>query len=772
MSKYMLRLLAYSLVLGMLPAIMIGAASYSIASRDVENKVKEANMHWLSQTQMRVEQTLKSIEKSATQFANSSLVVNSMNTSYTSADFGSVRELSKELYNLQSSDATITQAYLVNFERNWALNLNVLKPLDKMENQQELKDNAKDPKSIRWYAGLTAPYQEDLYEPLETITLVHKIPILPQTDRPKGLLMIRIMASEIQAMLSSPDSTSPNRSYLLDRTGADILKSGSEAEPYPEMNRAVLSRLESDPEHRPGLINMKLGGKQAAVLYRHSDYNGWTYVSVVPIGELKKETRKIAALTITVCAAILLIVMAVALFGSRRMYRPIGALLEVARGLGPSGKEPPVPSQRDEMEFIKTSMQSLALSRDQVEQQMRGQASHLKEFFVLKLFTGQITENDYLYRSGIHGFPQGWKRLGVLALQIDNLQETRYNEEDRDLLLYAASNIAEEVLPASVRFTPITLNSTQVTLVAPDSDDPETVKRILYQAADCTKKHVEKVLQVKVSIGISHPFERLTDTVKAYGESLAALKTRISLGPDIIIHYGDIVSSPGADHYEYTHLKVLEERLAYAIRERQPKTAVEMFGQYLDALLYKDGTLHEHQTLLIQLAARLLQIVQDQGIPLKKVLEDERMMEKLFRLQTREEIIHWFESRLFAPMIDRLAEQAESQYVTIADKLVRMIQDQYDRELTLESCSQLLNYHPVYLSRIFKREIGIPFSDYLSDYRMKMARVMLETTDMKIAEISEKLQYKNISSFIRNYKKTYQITPGQYRDKILKGGTE
>jgi two-component system, response regulator YesN len=767
LSKYLLRLLSFSLVLGMLPAILIGIVSYSIASGDIEKKVKEVNMEWLAQTQIRVEQTLRSIEKSATQFANSSLVKASMNQSFTSSDFESIRELSKELYNLQSSDAVITQAYLVNLERNWVLNLNVLKPLDQFDGRQEFFDFAKEPKSILWYTGL-APSNGDFTEPVESITLVHKIPILPQTDKPQGLLVIRIVISDIQDALASSNT---DRSYILDRYGADIIGSELDKEHYIEINQAVTSRLESDPEHSPGLFNMKLNGEEIAVLYRSSSYNSWTYISVVSIGELKKETKKIASLTLGVCLALLIIVIAAALYGSRRIYRPIGNLFEVAKGLD-AGNEQATPAKSDELEFIKRSMQSLAVSRDRIEEQMLGQTSHLKEFYVLKLFTGQMSENDYLYRSAMYGFPSGWKRLGVLTLQIDNLQETRFTEDDRELLLYAVSNITQEVLPASIRFTPISINHSQVTLVTTDQEETGAVKRNLYEAAECIKTNVEQFLQLKVSIGISNPFEQLADTVKAFGESLTALKARISLGPDIIVHYGDIENYPGANRYEYSHLKVLEERVVYAIKEMQPKGAAEMFQQYLNALLYKDGYLHEHQTLLLQLVSRLLQIVQDEGLSLKLVLEDEGAMERLLQLQTREEITHWFESRLFAPLIQVLSEKSETQYVKIADKLVRMIQEQYDREITLESCSQILNYHPVYLSRIFKREIGTPFSDYLAEYRMKMAKVMLETTDLKISEISDRLHYKNISSFIRSYKKMHQMTPGQYREKIAKGNVE
>jgi YesN/AraC family two-component response regulator len=189
-------------------------------------------------------------------------------------------------------------------------------------------------------------------------------------------------------------------------------------------------------------------------------------------------------------------------------------------------------------------------------------------------------------------------------------------------------------------------------------------------------------------------------------------------------------------------------------------------------MLFKEGAFHAHQPLLLQLVSRILQIAQDHGIPLSGLNRDEGRVEKLFHLQTRDEIIHWFESKLIGPLIRILSEKTDTQYVKIADKLVRIIQEHYQEDITLESCAQLLSYHPVYVSRIFKREIGVTFSEYLSDYRMKMAKVMLETTDLKISEIGERLQYKNISSFIRSYKKLYEITPGQYRDKMIRGSAE
>ena len=766
MSKYLLKLILFTLVLGMIPSILIGFASYSIASRDLEKKVKDMNMQWLAETQMRVEQLLKSIEKSATQFANSALVMESMNNSFTSSDFKSIQELTKELNNLQSSDATITQAYLINFKNNWGLNLNVLKPLDQFGNRNEFFDNAKQTKSIFWYTGLSG---SDIFsETLETVTLVHKIPLFPQSDKPQGLLVVHITASEIDESLNSSSAVSV-RNYIMDQSGADFLGADQVNDMYKEINLAVAKKLETDPEQKSEIFNTSLQGKKVAVLYRYSNYNSWTYISVVAIGELNKETRKIAGLTLLVCIIIIIIVIGIAMYGSKRIYRPIGILFGVASELDSSSDGQLVSTKKNDLEFIGHSMLSLAVTKERIEKQMADQASQLKEFFVLKLITGQISENDYLFRSAMSHFPTGWRKLGVLALQIDNLQETRYREEDRELLLYAVSNIAQEVLPATLRFPPITLSQTQVTLIAMENEDMEVARNILYESAECIKTHAEKVIQIKVSIGISNPYAHLTDTFKAYGESLKALKTRISLGPEIIVHYGDTENQSGMEYYDYTKLKMLEESVVYAVRDMKLNNAVEMLEQYLDSLLRKDCGVYEHQTMLMQLAFKLLQIIQEQGFSLKHILEDEKILERIFHLQTREEIIYWFESNFFIPMIKLIAKKEDIQYGNIADRLIIIIQKQYDQDITLELCSKMLNYHPFYLSRVFKRETGTTFSEYLTEYRMKMAKIMLETTDMKIAEISEKLRYKNISSFIRSYKKMYDITPGQYRDSVIKG---
>ncbi|WP_282940633.1 helix-turn-helix domain-containing protein [Paenibacillus sp. RC67] len=778
MSKFLVRLLSFSLLLGALPTVFIGLVSYYLLSQDMEKKVNEGNMQLLLQTQMRVEQTLKSLEMSATQLANSWLVQTAMNGSLTGEDFIQVRELTAELTNLQST-SVIKQAYLVNLEKNWVVNLGVMKKLSEYGNKSEFLNYAAHPASMFWSTQKWAhPSSESSDEDapvnrsktgqdptLDTVSLVEKIPLLPRTSTPRGLIIIQVAAADLQSILMPNSSAGSTDNYILDSSGQAFVSSPDQKAAYEEINRNVLGQVRGTSP-KQGFLNATLNGKEVAVLYRASGYNGWTYVSVVSIAEITKDTKKIAVLTVAACAFIFIIVLIIGYFGSRRMYSPIRGLLELTQKI--ELEYAYEGAKRDELEYIKGSIETLAVSRSRLEEQMQGQSGHLKEFFVLKLFTGQISDGDFLYRSRLYGFPTEWKRLGVLTLQIDNLQDTRYQEQDRELLLFAINNIVGELLPAGRRFSPILLGTSQVTLLAAATDDPEQLKTYMYQAAELIKIKVEQYLQLQVSVGISRAFSQLSETVKAYGESIAALKCRISLGPDIIAHYEDIEHNEEVESAVYSHLKLMEDQLIQALKEIKLEKAVDIFNQYLSSVLNNEGYMSEHHILLVQLMSRILHIVQDQGVSVRRILDGESAVERLLKLQTREEIALWFQSRLFAPIITLLSEKADSQYVNIADRIVKMIHDLYDGEITLESCAAALHFHPVYLSRVFKKEMGVSFSDYLSEYRMNMARVMLETTTMKISEIGEKLQYKNISAFIRTFRKTFGTTPGQYRELLDK----
>lgn len=75
-----------------------------------------------------------------------------------------------------------------------------------------------------------------------------------------------------------------------------------------------------------------------------------------------------------------------------------------------------------------------------------------------------------------------------------------------------------------------------------------------------------------------------------------------------------------------------------------------------------------------------------------------------------------------------------------------------------------LLYNKEYLSRIFKKEVGITISNYLTDIRLEQARRILEKPgEYKIYEACRMVGYEDQIYFTKLFKKKYNITPKEYQ---------
>ena len=74
-----------------------------------------------------------------------------------------------------------------------------------------------------------------------------------------------------------------------------------------------------------------------------------------------------------------------------------------------------------------------------------------------------------------------------------------------------------------------------------------------------------------------------------------------------------------------------------------------------------------------------------------------------------------------------------------------------DSQFSLKSLASDLGFSPTYLSSLIKKELGLPFSDYLVRERVKQANFAL-TTDLKIYETAEKVGFEDKNYFTQRFK--------------------
>ena len=101
----------------------------------------------------------------------------------------------------------------------------------------------------------------------------------------------------------------------------------------------------------------------------------------------------------------------------------------------------------------------------------------------------------------------------------------------------------------------------------------------------------------------------------------------------------------------------------------------------------------------------------------------------------------------------------------ISLKAAEYIKEHYgDETLCVRKLSEILNYSANYLGNVFKREYGESINDFINRYRVKMAKKLMDETDMMVYEIAFAVGFSNQHYFSRTFKRITGLAPSEYRN--------
>lgn len=91
-----------------------------------------------------------------------------------------------------------------------------------------------------------------------------------------------------------------------------------------------------------------------------------------------------------------------------------------------------------------------------------------------------------------------------------------------------------------------------------------------------------------------------------------------------------------------------------------------------------------------------------------------------------------------------------------------------NRKIRTVDLAALVGYSEYYLTEKFKKETGQSVSSYIRFAKVERAKLLLESGDLSVREISERLAFNTVNYFIRCFSDTTGYTPAQYRKKFKK----
>ena len=109
---------------------------------------------------------------------------------------------------------------------------------------------------------------------------------------------------------------------------------------------------------------------------------------------------------------------------------------------------------------------------------------------------------------------------------------------------------------------------------------------------------------------------------------------------------------------------------------------------------------------------------------------------------------------------EKIGETERSQLIK---NVITYINEHYQEDIRLSSLARQFWVSPSYLSRQFKSKVGGNIIQFMSQRRLQAAQRLLITSDLNIGEISSRLGFKSGNYFYTVFKKSYGISPREYR---------
>ncbi|WP_162463297.1 response regulator transcription factor [Paenibacillus psychroresistens] len=386
----------------------------------------------------------------------------------------------------------------------------------------------------------------------------------------------------------------------------------------------------------------------------------------------------------------------------------------------------------------------------------------LKDYFFVRLVKAEMIEEDIIDTANEYAIDLHSKDYCMLIIEIDNYGQSLIELSGKEIRLkkFAIRNIIEDILKEtdSGYVFENEENRYNVLVIAKDGKlSKEFLLTLSTKIKDCLAVFAKESITIGIGV-IVHQYAKIKFSYKtaeaAIGESLLSIKTKI--------FYYDAENH--VNNQNIWNLKWDNTELFKAVRADNTK----QIRAEID-LLFKEIHLVSKKIRkdIIKFAIYgLSQLMMEYKGDWRELFND-----KFSHME--ETLLH---SNL-APMKELLVEICKevSSYIkakesnsidSIIQEIVEYIHQHYWEEINLRKLSNLFYVNASYLGQLFKKETGEYFNDFINKIRIDNATKLLEANKLSIKDISEKIGYKYVDHFYRNFKAIIGVNPGDYRKGI------
>jgi two-component system response regulator YesN len=211
-----------------------------------------------------------------------------------------------------------------------------------------------------------------------------------------------------------------------------------------------------------------------------------------------------------------------------------------------------------------------------------------------------------------------------------------------------------------------------------------------------------------------------------------------------------------------------EKELINLIKMGDRKGAKELLDELLGTMLFRS---QEHVGIL---KARVLEIIfiiaraaVEAGANLEEILGFKYQYIQNLSRDDSPETLYYFLRKAFDQLFECIYQNRNIRHIAVFRRVKEFIWSNYNQDISLKKTAEAVGISPFYLSHLFRKEMGVPFLEYLTSVRISVAKKLLQQTGMSIMEICLETGYQDPSHFAKIFKKKEGVRPTEYRRTLI-----
>ncbi|MBB6692720.1 AraC family transcriptional regulator [Cohnella xylanilytica] len=757
-GRYFRRSLALLLMIASVPSLFIAVSNYWIGIRQIE---KEA----IRSHQLRTEQVSEML---ANQFDQIAIVMSRWSTNPL---FGDYLDRFSFLENISQSQELMQSLTVVGgsnlFIDEARLYLGRQRTLVSAEGIQSLSGARLEAYSrlLKQHEGLFLAYDLPLNDKgaIAPVSMIFKLPWY--ADKPFGAFVLNLSGPEIERSVGYLQTGERGAAFLMQKNGEWITKPEERASALSDALRSeVLDRADS----KEGFFPFEWQGKDYQVSFSRVTQAEWMYVTASPVSELLKPvlatSRWLAAAGLVGLAAGL----ALSWVATERLHRPIRRLVR----LFGDGRIPQEEEKLHELEYLELQWARLGDESRTLRDRLKRAEPSLREGFLLQLVQGHLyalSESDLRERMEHLGWPARDSRFAMLLIQLSGLsaEQARFRENDRQLVSFAAANIAQELADEQgLAASAINFQNLSVGLLhwKENGEDPAEAKRELLAYSQRLIGALSNVLRMHATIIVSRWTDRLGSVPELLEQARKAVSFRDLQEIHQVIDLDEFGSgSPRSASARYPIAE--EDELLHAMWLGLPEESESRYELFMDEVEKISESDADFRNTCLQLLGRVRGMLIELGFTMHPLIVEGRVYEEVLSLPDPIEVRSWMWRRIVRPYLDDYGKAQNVGARRLVEQAVDWIGERYAQDLPLEACAEQLHTSPYTLSRSFKLVLGVTYVEHIQNLRLAKAKELLLSTTLRINEVAERVGYQH-SYFNKLFKGETGLTPTQYRESF------